>query len=59
MSESIEPVHYWIVCDWAGNICFDNRKFQSFEDVEEFLICQLGDKYDTDRQEYYIGETSE
>ena len=40
--------------DWAGNICYHGKVFDCFDDAEEFLCIQLGDDYDTDRQEYYI-----
>lgn len=44
----------WIILDWAGNDVFSGRLFKSFEDGEEFLSEFLGDKYEEDRQEYYI-----
>jgi hypothetical protein len=59
MSESIEPCTHWKIFVWTGKVCFDNRKFQSFEDAEEFLSCRLGDKYEEERQEYYIKECEE
>lgn len=43
--------------DWAGNILkFKNKinTFNSFDKAEFYLQKQLGDNYDTDRQEYYI-----
>lgn len=44
----------YIIQDWVGNVCFEGREFESFEDAEEFLSELLGDKYETDRQEYHI-----
>ena len=42
--------------DWAGNICYNGQTFNDFDDAEDFLCMELGDNYDTDRQEYYIME---
>lgn len=44
----------WKIEDWAGNEMFKGKTFQSFEDAEEFLSIQLGDTYETDRQEFEI-----
>lgn len=44
----------WIIKDWASNVCFNGKEFESFEDGEEFLCEKLGDNYEEDRQEYYI-----
>jgi len=45
----------WNIRDWANNICFKGITFNNADDAEEYLLEQLGDDYDTDRQEYYIG----
>lgn len=44
----------FLIQDWAGNICFHGREFESFDDAEEFLCERLDDAYETDREEYYI-----
>ena len=44
----------WIIKDWANNICFNGQAFDDYLDAEDFLASELGDNYDTDRQEYYI-----
>lgn len=44
----------FIIQDWAGNICFHAREFDSFDDAEEFLCEKLDGDYETDREEYYI-----
>lgn len=44
----------WIIKDWAGNVCFPKWQFSSFDDAEYFLTEQLGEDYETDRQEYCI-----
>lgn len=44
----------WIIEDWAGNVKFGGKTFKSFEDAEEYLSIFLGDKYETDREEYEI-----
>ena len=44
----------WIIKDWAGNVCFNNQSFNDFDDAEDFLASELGEDYDTDRQEYWI-----
>jgi hypothetical protein len=44
------------IFDWAGNLRFPDRDFETFEDGESFLAEYLGDDYETDRQEYYITE---
>ena len=46
----------WIIKDWAGNLCFHDKEFNSFNDAEEYLSEYLGDNYDEDRSEYYIVE---
>lgn len=47
----------WIIEDWAGNVMFLGKLFDSFEDAEEFLSGQI--HYDDDpnldeRGEYEI-----
>lgn len=44
----------WIIKDWAGNVMFDAREWENFDDAEAFLSEFLGDNYKTDRQEYEI-----
>jgi len=44
----------WIIQDWAGNVCFGGKDFNSFDDAEEWLSVKLGDEYETDREEYEI-----
>lgn len=44
----------WHIVDWTNKICFGGQQFDSFEDAEEFLSTQLGDKYEADREEYEI-----
>jgi hypothetical protein len=46
----------YLITDWAGNVCFKGKGFSSFDAAEEFLSEQLGDDYETDRQEYSIEE---
>jgi hypothetical protein len=46
--------HKWHIIDWAGNVKFDGKEFNSFDDAEEFLCTKLGDSYETDRQEYEV-----
>lgn len=46
----------YIIVDWTSTVIFNKKKFKSFDDAEEFLSEFLGDKYETDRQEYYIEE---
>ena len=49
----------FVIHDWAGNLIkFKGRPylFDSFDDAEEVLSEELDDKYETDRQEYYIVE---
>lgn len=46
----------WIIKDWAGNLKFNGKSFESFEDGEDFLCQFLGDNYDTDRQEFFVIE---
>ena len=50
----VRAMSTWIIRDWAGNVCFGGITFESFEDGEEWLSIQLGDEYETDRQEYEI-----
>jgi len=62
LNEDDGDVSSWIIMDWAGNkfLFPDNsteshaKEFSSFEEAEAFLAEKLGDKYDTDRQEYEI-----
>lgn len=49
-------VETFIIKDWAGNTCFKGKRFNTFEDAEEFLCLTLDDEYETDRQEYEITE---
>jgi hypothetical protein len=44
----------WIIKDWAGNHLFQKYQWSSFDDAEYFLDEQLGDNYETDREEYCI-----
>lgn len=45
----------WIILDWAGNYPFgDSLTFGSMEDAEDHLAAHLGDKYETDREEYHV-----
>jgi hypothetical protein len=46
----------WIIKDWAGNIKFRGKEFNSFDDGEEFLTEALGDDYEEVRGEFYIVE---
>jgi len=45
----------FIIKDWNGKVLESHGEFSSFDDAEEKLSEFLGDKYETDRQEYYIG----
>ena len=62
---------YWVIRDWAGNYPFEKynrsqaamalfnvptKRFESFDDAEEFLSIFLGDSYEENRQEYEIEE---
>lgn len=49
----------FIIKDWAFNICFSSKEFDSFDDAEEFLSNFLGDNYDEDRGEYHITDNDE
>lgn len=44
----------WRIIDWAGNVKFQDQKFDSFDDAEEFLSEKLGDEYDDERGEFDI-----
>lgn len=44
----------WHIIDWANNVVFDGKKFDSAEQAEDFLSTELGDAYEEDRQEYEI-----
>ena len=44
----------WHIVDWNGTVMFDDEKFKSFEDAEEFLSGKLGKSYETDRGEYEV-----
>lgn len=47
----------WEIRDWANNLIkFKDRPYlyDSFDDAEDVLSEELGDDYETDRQEYYI-----
>ena len=47
----------FVIKDWADNLIkFKNRPamYDSFEDAEEVLCEELDEKYETDREEYYI-----
>ena len=46
----------YVIVDWANNLVFNTIDFESFDDAESYLAEFLGDNYDTDRQEYVIGE---
>jgi len=45
-----------IIEDWADNDCFFGKEFISFDAAEDYLCGFLDDRYDEDRQEYYIIE---
>ena len=50
----------FIIIDWAGNdLTYFHGKFKTWDDAEEALSIFLGDKYETDRSEYYIVRESE
>jgi hypothetical protein len=47
------------ILDWAGNIKFNGKSFDTFEDAEEYLCEYFEDKgldYDEERGEYEIEE---
>ncbi len=47
----------FIIKDWAGNIKFDGKKFDSFEDAWEYLYIYFNENnMDCDEwaQEYYV-----
>ena len=44
----------FIIKDWASNVCFEEKEFETFYDAEDFLSEKLGDDYEEDRGEYYI-----
>lgn len=49
-----EAKEMWHIVSWTGAVKFNGKKFPSFEDAEEFLTIQLGDTYETDREEFEI-----
>lgn len=46
----------FIIEDWAGNHCFKDFEFNSFDDAEDFLSNTLDEQYDEERGEFYIVE---
>ncbi len=40
--------------DWAGNLKFGGQLFRTFDDAEAYLSEALGDRYETDRGEFYV-----
>lgn len=48
----------WTIKDWANNECFNSEEFNTFDNAEDFLLMELGQDYEDDRQEYYISEAS-
>jgi hypothetical protein len=44
------------ITDWTGKEVFGEKRFETFDDAEDFLCYNLGDSYDDDRQEYSIDE---
>jgi hypothetical protein len=44
----------YYIYDWAGNLKFDGKQFETEDDAESFLCDQLGDAYESDREEYEI-----
>lgn len=41
----------WIIQDWAGNVCFHAREFESFDDAWDFLFATVEEE---DCQEYAV-----
>ena len=50
-----ETMTFYIILDWTGKDVFD-LQFTTFDNAEEELAEFLGNRYDTDRQEYDIVE---
>ncbi len=52
----------FIIEDWAGNICFNGRKFKTFEDAWGFLYDFYRDlpdhEFDEQMGEYYVEEVA-
>jgi hypothetical protein len=46
----------WHIEDWAGNVKFFGKVFDTFDAGEYYLACYLGESYDEYRQEYYVVE---
>lgn len=55
MKPTTQTVQY-IIKDWAGNICFKGKLFDTFEEANDWLCEQLDEDYELDRQEYEITE---
>ena len=47
----------YIIQDWAGNIMFGSKEFETSDDAHEFLYEKFPD--DDDLQEYYVIEFSQ
>ncbi len=54
----MKPTQNYIIIDWASNVCFHGKEFETFDDAESFLSETLDEAYESDRGEYYI-ETNE
>lgn len=47
----------WIIKDWADNVKFEGKKFDTFQDADEYLTIYFNDNdmdYEEWRGEYYI-----
>lgn len=49
----------FIIIDWTGRVIDFFGEFKTWDDAESYLSDFLNDKYETDRQEFYIVEKSE
>ncbi len=52
MKQKFKPGERFDIYDWTGRLLAEG--FVSFDDAEDFLCDQLGETYETDRQEYEI-----
>ena len=42
----------WIIKDWAGNICFKDKEFLTFENAWEFIYAFTDNE--EDYEDYYV-----
>ena len=46
----------WIIKDWANNVLFDGREFETFEDGWDFLGETFPDVHETHFDDYFVVE---